>query len=98
MVGLFSLLHQWIQPPPPSVCGSTNGPPVTSTRIKLKDGRHLAYMEHGVRKEEAKHKIIYVHGFDSCRYDALRISQVMFMFLYLYLYLSLCMLIASFNR
>ncbi|KAA8516709.1 hypothetical protein F0562_016785 [Nyssa sinensis] len=39
-------------------------------RIILGDGRHLAYKEHGVPKDVAKYKIVYVHGFDSCRHDA----------------------------
>ncbi|KAI9122371.1 hypothetical protein K1719_007060 [Acacia pycnantha] len=59
-----------IRPPPPNICGSVDGPPITAPRIKLRDGRHLAYKEHGVPKDEAKHKIIYVHGFDNCRHDA----------------------------
>jgi hypothetical protein len=73
---LSALLYQQIQPPPPKICGSLNGPPVTAPRTKLKDGRHLAYKESGVPKEEAKYKIIFVHGFDSCRHDALPISPV----------------------
>ncbi|KAK4272744.1 hypothetical protein QN277_021257 [Acacia crassicarpa] len=59
-----------IRPPPPNICGSPDGPPITAPRIKLRDGRHLAYKEHGVPKDEAKHKIIFVHGFDSCRHSA----------------------------
>ena len=75
---LLALLYQQIQPPPPppNICGSPNGPPVTAPRTKLKDGRYLAYQENGVPKEKAKYKIIFVHGFDSCRYDALPISPV----------------------
>ncbi|KAM0835834.1 hypothetical protein ACQ4PT_062690 [Festuca glaucescens] len=71
---LSALLYQQIQPPAPKICGSRDGRPVTAPRTKLKDGRHLAYMESGVPKEEAKYKIIFVHGFDSCRHDALPIS------------------------
>uniref|UniRef100_A0A1S3YA51 AB hydrolase-1 domain-containing protein n=1 Tax=Nicotiana tabacum TaxID=4097 RepID=A0A1S3YA51_TOBAC len=59
-----------LQPPPPKVCGSPGGPLVTGPRIKLRDGRHLAYEEHGVPKETAKYKVIYAHSFGSCRYDA----------------------------
>ncbi|ONK77590.1 uncharacterized protein A4U43_C02F8210 [Asparagus officinalis] len=66
--------YQAIQPPPPKICGSPNGPPITASRIKLRDGRHLAYLETGVPKENANHKIIFVHGFYSCRYDHLPIS------------------------
>uniref|UniRef100_A0A1J3DQQ8 AB hydrolase-1 domain-containing protein n=3 Tax=Noccaea caerulescens TaxID=107243 RepID=A0A1J3DQQ8_NOCCA len=37
------------------------------SRIKLRDGRFLAYKERGVPKEEAKYKIILVHGFGSSK-------------------------------
>ncbi|XP_038701240.1 uncharacterized protein LOC119998094 isoform X2 [Tripterygium wilfordii] len=59
-----------IKPPLPKICGTPDGPPVTAPRIKLSDGRHLAYKEHGVSKRVAKHKIIFVHPFDTCRHDA----------------------------
>lgn len=39
----------------------------TSPRIRLSDGRLLAYRETGVPKEEAKFKIIIVHGFGSSK-------------------------------
>ncbi|PWA68253.1 alpha/Beta hydrolase fold protein [Artemisia annua] len=42
--------------------------PITTPRIKLRDGRHLSYKEYGVPKESAKYKIIFVHGFDSVKY------------------------------
>lgn len=61
--------YQAIQPPPPKICGSPNGPSITAPRIKLRDGRHLAYKEHGVPRDEANHKIVVVHGSDSCRHD-----------------------------
>ncbi|VVA90483.1 unnamed protein product [Arabis nemorensis] len=38
-----------------------------SNRVKLRDGRFLAYRENGVPKEEAKYKIILVHGFGSSK-------------------------------
>ncbi|CAN6884122.1 unnamed protein product [Brassica oleracea] len=38
-----------------------------SNRVKLRDGRLLAYRESGVPKEEAKYKIILVHGFGSSK-------------------------------
>jgi hypothetical protein len=74
VVFLFVLLAmawacQAIRPPPPKICGSGGGPPVTAPRIKLRDGRHLAYKEHGVSKEVATYKIIYIHGFRTCRHD-----------------------------
>ncbi|KAK6138306.1 hypothetical protein DH2020_027952 [Rehmannia glutinosa] len=52
-----------IKPPSPKICGSAGGPPVTSPRVKLDNGRHLAYKERGVAKEQAKHKIIVSHAF-----------------------------------
>ncbi|XP_020581550.1 uncharacterized protein LOC110025425 [Phalaenopsis equestris] len=75
LLGLVALLYQAIQPPPPKICGSSNGPPVTSPRIKLRDGRHLAYLELGIPKEKAEFKIVFIHGFDSCRYDVFPVSQ-----------------------
>ncbi|XP_010535681.1 PREDICTED: uncharacterized protein LOC104810915 [Tarenaya hassleriana] len=36
-------------------------------RIKLRDGRYLAYKERGVPKNEAKFKIVLVHGFGSSK-------------------------------
>ena len=69
-VGILAWAYKAIQPPPPKICGSPDGPPVTAARIKLSDGRHLAYIEHGVPKEMAKYKIVFVHGFDSFRHDA----------------------------
>ncbi|XAR64654.1 hypothetical protein NMG60_11008413 [Bertholletia excelsa] len=68
--GFMAWVYQATQPPPPKICGSADGPPVTSPRIKLTDGRHLAYKEHGVPKDKAKYKIVFVHGFDCCRHDA----------------------------
>lgn len=56
-----------LRPPPPKLCGSAGGPPVTSPRIKLRDGRYLAYREDGVQRDKAKYKIITVHAFDSTK-------------------------------
>ncbi|XP_007010326.2 PREDICTED: uncharacterized protein LOC18586733 [Theobroma cacao] len=76
LIGLLAWTYQAIQPPPPKICGSPGGPPVTVTRIKLRDGRHLAYKEHGLSKEMAKHKIIFVHGFSSCRHDEVIVANL----------------------
>lgn len=76
LVFFSALLYNQIQPPPQKVPGSPGGPRVTATRTKLRDGRHLAYLESGVPKEQAKYKIIFVHGFFCCRYDVLNVSQV----------------------
>ncbi|XP_042382405.1 uncharacterized protein LOC121975081 [Zingiber officinale] len=76
-VGLIAWSYHLIQPPPAKICGSKDGPPVTASRIKLKDGRHLAYLENGVLKEKAKYKIVFIHGFDCCRYDVFPISPAL---------------------
>lgn len=70
VIVLVSWAYQAIRPPPPKICGSPGGPPITAPRIKLRDGRHLAYKEYGVPKETAKYKIVYVHAFASSRHDA----------------------------
>ncbi|KAL5579931.1 hypothetical protein UlMin_012373 [Ulmus minor] len=62
-VGFLGWAYLALKPPPPKICGSPNGPPITSPRVKLSDGRHLAYREVGVPKEEAKYKIIVIHGY-----------------------------------
>ncbi|CAA7043238.1 unnamed protein product [Microthlaspi erraticum] len=59
-----------MKPPPAKLCGSLEGPPITAPRIKLRDGRHLAYKEHGLPREKANNKIVLIHGSDSCRHDA----------------------------
>ena len=69
-MGIMAWAYQAIRPPPPKICGSADGPPVTAPRITLSDGRHLAYKEHGVPKDKAKYKMVFVHGFQSCRHDA----------------------------
>ncbi|KAF9599027.1 hypothetical protein IFM89_033372 [Coptis chinensis] len=75
VVGFLAWAYQAIQPPPAKMCGSMGGPSVTAPRVKLKDGRHLAYKENGVSKDKANNKIVYVHGFDSCRNDVMFFSQ-----------------------
>ncbi|XP_020673036.1 uncharacterized protein LOC110092718 [Dendrobium catenatum] len=74
VIGLGSWFYAEIQPQPPRLCGSEGGPPVTAKRIRLRDGRHLAYEETGVPKERAKFKIIFCHGFASSRLDGIRAS------------------------
>ncbi|KAI3723976.1 hypothetical protein L2E82_35740 [Cichorium intybus] len=66
-MGFLAWAFRSFRPPPPKICGSPGGPPITSPRIKLRDGRNLSYLEHGVPKETAKHKIIVIHGFDGCK-------------------------------
>ncbi|KAI4364194.1 hypothetical protein MLD38_020321 [Melastoma candidum] len=68
--GFLAWAYKSIQPPEPTIVGAPGGPPVTGPRILLRDGRHLAYKEHGAPRDSAKHKIVFVHGFHSCRHDA----------------------------
>ncbi|XP_078157277.1 putative lysophospholipase BODYGUARD 1 isoform X1 [Carex rostrata] len=85
LVVLAAWVYQRNQPPPPKLCGTPNGPPITAPRSKLKDGRYLAYKEWGVPKENAKHKIIYLHGFASSRFGIPPFSQEVFEVLGVYL-------------
>lgn len=73
---LGELLSRAVMPPPPRVCGAPGGPPVTAPRVRLSDGRHLAYEESGVPKEAARYKIVFSHGFTGSRLDSLRASPV----------------------
>ncbi|KAL9667604.1 hypothetical protein QQ045_001966 [Rhodiola kirilowii] len=78
LVLAFSLLiwtYQNFKPPRPTVCGTPNGSAVTSPRIKLDDGRYLAYKEIGVAKEVAAYKVIFVHGIDNSKELYLPLSQ-----------------------
>ncbi|KAL6885904.1 hypothetical protein ACP4OV_010165 [Aristida adscensionis] len=85
LVFLSALLCKQIQPPPAKIPGTPGGPPVTAPRTRLRDGRHLAYLESGVPKEMAWYKIIFVHGFDCCRYDRLNVSEELMQELGIYL-------------
>ncbi|KAL8168205.1 hypothetical protein V2J09_009704 [Rumex salicifolius] len=76
LVGCLAWAYQATRPPPPKICGSPGGPPITAPRIKLRDGRYLAYKEHGVPKDKAKYKFVYVHGFDSCRHHAAIATEI----------------------
>ncbi|KAH7863609.1 hypothetical protein Vadar_019854 [Vaccinium darrowii] len=70
LTGFLAWAFQAILPPPPNICGTPGGPPITATRIKLRDGRNLAYQEHGVPKEMAKYKVLFFPGFRNGRNDA----------------------------
>lgn len=81
-------------PPPSKICGTPGGPPITAPRIRLSDGRYLAYEEHGVSRQNATFKIIFIHAFATFRRDAVianRVRPVMIqslLFCYVYLYLK----------
>ncbi|KAK6138184.1 hypothetical protein DH2020_028068 [Rehmannia glutinosa] len=75
LMGFLGYAYLAIRPPAPKTCGSPGGPPVTSPRVKLSDGRHLAYKEKGVAREEAKFKIIVCHGFGDSKDFHLPVSE-----------------------
>jgi hypothetical protein len=49
---------------------------VTAPRVRMRDGRYLAYAESGVSKDRARFKVVYSHGFSGGRMDSPRASQV----------------------
>ncbi len=40
---------------------------IVADKIKLPNGRHIAYVEQGASREEAKHNVLFVHGLMSSR-------------------------------
>ena len=84
-IGFLAWAYQATRPPPPKPLGSPDGAPVTAPRIKLRDGRHLAYKEHGVSKDKAKYKIVFVHGFHCCRHDVAIMATLSQVQIFLYL-------------
>ncbi|XP_006645052.1 uncharacterized protein LOC102722165 isoform X2 [Oryza brachyantha] len=72
---LLGWAYKAARPPPPAILGGPGGPPVTSPRVQLEDGRHLAYREAGVARETAKYKIIFFHGFASTKESDFPVSQ-----------------------
>lgn len=80
MVGIVGWIYKAIRPPLPKKLNS-----VCSNRVKLRDGRYLAYRETGVSKQEALYKIIIIHGFNSSKDLNLPISQVRFLFMAVWL-------------
>lgn len=80
LIGLLGMVYQATQlPPPPNRTDDSPNDefPVASPRIRLGDGRYLAYREIGVPKEKAKHKIIIVHGFGSSKEMSFLAPQVL---------------------
>ncbi|KAJ6717245.1 HYDROLASE ALPHA/BETA FOLD FAMILY PROTEIN EXPRESSED-RELATED [Salix koriyanagi] len=61
------MVYRATEPPPPQSDQSPDNPPGNSPRIKLRDGRYLAYREHGVPKNQSKYSVILVHGFGSSK-------------------------------
>ncbi|XP_038894586.1 uncharacterized protein LOC120083104 [Benincasa hispida] len=75
LVGIVGWVYVALKPPASKICGTPKGPPITSPRVKLNDGRHLAYKEFGVPKEMAQHKIILSHGYDTSKHMHIALSQ-----------------------
>lgn len=67
-MGFSAWAYRTALPPLPKMVGSPGGPSITSPRIKLRDGRHLSYIESGVSKDTAKYKLIFIHGFNLNKY------------------------------
>ncbi|EEF38519.1 catalytic, putative [Ricinus communis] len=67
MSGLLGMVYQATQLPPPQKEESQENTPANSPRIRLSDGRYLAYREKGVTKNKSKYRIIIVHGFGSSK-------------------------------
>ena len=80
LLAAMALVAGWflnaVRPPPPTPCGTPGGPPVTAPRVRLRDGRYLAYAESGVSRDRARFKVVYSHGFSGGRMDSPRASQV----------------------
>lgn len=51
-------------------------PPMAKLKVKLRDGRYLAYQERGVPRSRSNYKIIIVHGFGSSKEMKFPVSQV----------------------
>ena len=45
-------------------------------RLRLRDGRHLAYCESGVPRDQARFAVVFSHGFTGSREDSVSASQV----------------------
>lgn len=77
LMGFLGMLYMATQLPPPQTSALPEDPPPTSPRIRLADGRHLAYRESGVPKNKSKYKIIIVHGFGSSKEMSFHAPQEM---------------------
>ncbi|KAM7496294.1 hypothetical protein LguiA_020708 [Lonicera macranthoides] len=72
ILGIVGWIYKAIRPPLPKKLNS-----VCSNRVKLRDGRYLAYREIGISKQEALYKMIFIHGFNCSKDLNLSISQEM---------------------
>ena len=67
VAAVLAWVYWAIHPPAPRLCGSKIGPSVTSPRVRLSDGWHLAYKESGVPKDKSIYTVVLTHGFDSSK-------------------------------
>lgn len=66
LMGLM-VLYKAAQLSPPQDAVLPADTATTCTRIRLRDGRYLAYRERGVARERSSYKVIVVHGFGSSK-------------------------------
>lgn len=78
VMGFLGMLYMATQLPPPQTSALPEDPSPTSPRIRLADGRHLAYRESGVPNNRSKFKIIIVHGFGSSKEMSFHAPQVIY--------------------
>ena len=71
-----SLIFKAITPPPVNELNSLDGPKVTAPRMEMRDGRYLAYQEVGVKREDARHYIVHIHGYGGSRLLSIPIPKV----------------------
>ncbi|MQL99212.1 hypothetical protein Taro_031928 [Colocasia esculenta] len=74
LAALGNWFHVSIRPPAPKRCGSPGGPPVMAPRVRVRDGRFLAYAEVAVSRAEASYKVVIAHGFTGSRLDINRLA------------------------
>lgn len=99
LMGLLGMVYQGTQLPP----NDSAITPVVSPRIRLRDGRYMAYRERGVPKEKAKHSIIIVHGFGSSKdmnFQAPQVHASIFLIFFLKtcLYIDLKIVVMVFDQ
>ncbi|CAM6018662.1 unnamed protein product [Sphagnum balticum] len=82
-----TLVFKSITPPPPKLLNSSSpdGLTVTAPRVRMRDGRFLAYKERGVPREMAQYHVISVHGYGRSRHDIFRASEELLNDLSIYL-------------
>ncbi|KAG8474775.1 hypothetical protein CXB51_031706 [Gossypium anomalum] len=68
LIGLVAWIYQAIQPPPPKICGSRDGAPMTANRIKLRDGRHDEALVSQLSLKVVEELGIYSVSFDRAGY------------------------------